>query len=249
MKTLIIVPSYNRPYVFNNQIGRWLYKVKAYDWIVICEPSQELYYEQVVPKENLITSSDGCGLTGQLMRGRKYAEDNGYELIMKLDDEFKFTTDNYKSKDSDKALVEMLDDIVPDFSDEKLGVVTIGFYNNWRWNKTKKKYTHRNKEVYCCSLQRTHLIEFYGTQKIFADITIGLNAIVKGYYILNYGLGYFEQKMYTNAGGIDLDSRNDISKEAYKHMKKQFPKLKWFTNKHGLFDVDCTAYNNKSTIR
>lgn len=248
MKTLIVVPSFNRPYQFKSEVGRWIVRIVKYDWVVIVEPKQLIYYSQVVPEKHLIVSEDDCGITGQMFHAKQYAERNGYDLIFKCDDEFKFQNDNWKMKDSDRALVEMLDDMIPEFENSLLGVICIAHYFTYRYNHSKVRFTHKNREVYGNYLVRTHLVEYPKGTKIFDDVVVGMNCILKGYYTLVYGKGYFGYKEYKNKGGIDLSKRNELSKHNCSIIQKNYPLVIGFTNKKGMFDLDCSAYYQKETI-
>ena len=108
MKTLIAIPSYNRPYQILKRTGCWLKDITKFDYKVFVEPSESIYYSQSIGEENIVETSDNCGIYGQLISIGKYAIENGYDLVTKIDDDTYYTDDKNKKKNAHISIEKAL---------------------------------------------------------------------------------------------------------------------------------------------
>lgn len=141
MKTLIAIPSKQRPDIFQ-KICRPFVDALGLDTILVLEP--EDYHKYEYPNKLLLKKSN-AGLGYALTQVKEYAASGGYDLIFKIDDDVSGI-----GKISDD-----IDTIISYFKRyPKLGAVVFP-YDFEFYAKSTQLFTHTNKRTQTCYLIRT----------------------------------------------------------------------------------------------
>lgn len=132
MKILVCIPSKNRPDNIKKYTLPFVKKLKL-DYKIFVEPQdKEKYkYENVV-----VHQSDNIGLGGALVNCKRYAEQNGYDVILKLDDD----VIGIGEVEND------LDKIIKGLSIKQVSAICFP-YDFEFYSKTNKMFTRENKRV------------------------------------------------------------------------------------------------------
>ena len=141
MKVLVVVPSKGRPDVFS-KFGKKFIATLGVDSVVLLEKEDYELYDH--PNKVLLEKSN-AGLGYSLSCGKKYAKENGYDIIFKIDDDVKGIG----------TIVDDLETIISYFEKyPNLGAVCFP-YDFEFYNKSDKLFTHINKRIQTCYLIRT----------------------------------------------------------------------------------------------
>lgn len=246
MKLLVAVPSYNRPYDIEKRTGYWLKDLKQFDYKVFVEPSEAIYYEQSIGKDNIVVTKDGIGLVGQLVAIGNYAKKNGYDLVTKIDDDTYYTLPKRGKAYGREIIENSLNDIVERFTNDKnLGVVGFASGMDYIFNKNVG-FKKRKKPIYGTAVVRPEVFtSMDGRGKMFADLLISLSCKDLGMEIETH-YGCQEQRItLKNKGGLQSFNRTEIAKETYKIMLEKYPEitpLKDGKYKDDFFDIDISYY-------
>jgi hypothetical protein len=141
LKAIAIIPSKQRADVFQ-KVCRPFVDSLGIDAIVILEKED---YEKYDYPNKLMLERSNAGISYALSEGKKYAEQNGYDIIFKIDDDVSAVGN----------ISEDLQDMLTYFSKHKsLGAIVFP-YDFEFYAKSKKLFTHINKRVQTCYLIRT----------------------------------------------------------------------------------------------
>lgn len=141
MKALAIVPSKQRPELFQ-KVCRPFIDSLGIDTILILE--REDYDKYDYPNKLMLERSN-AGIWYALSQGKRYAEENGYDVVFKIDDDVSAVGN----------IADDLEDILSYFvSHKSLGAVVFP-YDFEFYAKSNKLFTHINKRVQTCYLIRT----------------------------------------------------------------------------------------------
>jgi hypothetical protein len=141
LRPLAVIPSKQRPELFQ-KVCRPFVDNLGIDTIVVLEPED---YDQYDYPNKLKLERSNAGIWYALTEAKRYAEENGYDVIFKIDDDV-------------SAVGEIANDLTEILSYfnayPNLGAVVFP-YDFEFYAKSKRLFTHVNKRVQTCYLIRT----------------------------------------------------------------------------------------------
>lgn len=142
MKCLVCIPSKARPNNIKKYVEPFMQRL-GLDYRIFVEPqdAQKYNFENVV----LLDANDK-GLGYATSFAKNYAEENGYDLYFRIDDDVKGIGEIEKD----------IDKILKAFDIPKLGAVVFPYSFEW-YAKTLKLFTRVNKRTQTCYIIRTKL--------------------------------------------------------------------------------------------
>jgi hypothetical protein len=242
MKVLIAIPSHQRPYDIEKRTGFWLKALKKTDWKVFVESDQIKYYEQIIPKSNLISTPVGSGLIGQLIEIGNYASKNNYDLVMKMDDDMRLTKTGLKKENTADFIEEMIEYMISQF-DSNTGAITaakpMGYLHG-----DKKSIKLRNKPIFGNYLIRTGFFSCLKPEYLlFDDLVFSAQIKLNGMVIKTNFAAMEDSLTHKNKGGLQTIDRDLYSRKGFQAIIKDFPLMKELPdNKNNCFDIDASNY-------
>lgn len=246
MKLLVAVPSYKRPYDIEKETGFWLKQLKDFEYRVFVEPQDYIYYRQTFPKKNIVKTENNCGLSGQCLHMKKYAQENGFDLIFKTDDDMYFTRKSASKKNAGQVIETSLHEIKEAFENfNELGGVNIAKPTTYLYNK-KGNWIAKQTGFYGSYVIRTEIYDMKKEYEVFNDLLASLFCVNAGLDFLTYAGCYEVSKIITNKGGLQSTNRAEISNKTFHAIKKDFPHVKeWENTRRDFVDLDISYYLNK----
>lgn len=256
MKTLLAIPSKGRPYDIQKTILKWIKDITT-DYAVFVEPDEYRHYKLFIDKDHLVKLQlNGQGIGYSMSQVGKYAEENGYDLVCRVDDDCggfvsKYFSDG-KSGFSAMIIDAAIKDITPDFNDLKLAAVRFLDPKLHLYESIGKgrKYIYRNCELFHGWIIRAKLLSYLNENiKHNDDTTLYLYSLRDGYYTLLYGRIGVQFKDGTNAGGFQMLDRTTLTYSTLEYLKKDFPLLslkpidRWYK-----IDLDISKYACRETL-
>lgn len=228
-KTLIAIPSYNRPYEVEKKIGYWIKDIKNADIKVFVDPNQYMYYNQVIPSEMLVEGAEQgseSGYISQMIFLQNYAKENGYEYILRCDDDMVFKANGYKKHEFAGLIDNSILEIEQRF-DENKDLSAVSYCLPMEWLHSEKKgFKHRKKNFSGNCYIRTERWHFRKDLYLHDDLFTWLELQIRGYgYTETYFGLYQDAFLGKNNGGLQSFDRLKMSKECYKRSLKYYPKL------------------------
>ena len=166
MKTLVIVPSKQRPEVFEKYTKPFITNL-GLDSLLILEKED---YDNYNFNNKLELEESDMGIGYALLHGKKYAEKHGYELIFKIDDDVK-EIGNIKD-DLEEIYKQMANN--PEIS-------AVGFpYSFQFYDKSEQLFTHINKRLQTCYIIKTKSFTPKTEISTFEDFSQFLHIIQRG---------------------------------------------------------------------
>lgn len=248
MKILLVIPSYNRPYIIDKYSLFWLKKCK-FDWKIFVEPQQFKYYKQIAGPENLVQTENDCYKSGQLNMASEYAKANNYDLMFLIDDDMWFLKNGIKKSDAHLAVNDYLQQIVYAFeSQPNLGIVSIGSYLQHKFVKEgDANFKSKNKDCCGAMVVRTELVSYPDDVNHYTDLYLQLNSLSKGYYSYIYNSIYQNtpDNSYGLEGGFQSFNRRLLCLSSFESIKKYYPEVKERTEtKNPFLDIDISWYRD-----
>lgn len=242
MKALLAIPSHYRPYDIEKKVLYWIGEV-GIDWKVFCEENQELYYMQTCGTNNLVTTPVGSGLMGQMVQIAKYAKENNYDVVLKMDDDMRFTKDKAKKTDTANVVQEYITQALAEFNNPKVGMISVAKPMEYRYGP-KQGFVERKKPVYGNYFVRTKYLEKLSADLLlFDDLWISIEVKLAGDKTLTYLGAYEDAITHKNSGGLQTYNRDALGKLAYDRAKDVYPKIEVLENsKHNKFDISVKNY-------
>lgn len=246
MKILIAVPSKNRVETLKKYTLSWLRLVNElpdlsdeYDWKIFVEPQDFSKYSELFEASGV---DDLSGLLVDIRQNDKglgyaknfimeYALDNGYELVLKLDDDVKgFTKMRVGPKTEEESalnFVWMCNKVVPIFQNHRnLGAVAFP-YGNELYDMTDT-FT-KTKRLQTSYFIKPELFAVNPDINVFEDFATGLNVLVKNFAMLKYN--WAGQVLGVKVGGgTGGHQAYDRKVQAYKEvelLRAIYPALKF----------------------
>lgn len=145
MRCLVIIPSKARPDNIKKYTIPFMQRL-GLDYRIFIEPQDENNYKQY--QSVVILPSNNQGLGYSTMYAKKYANDNGYDLIFKIDDDVKSIGEIEKD----------INKIIQSFKIPKVGAVVFP-YDFEFYAKTEKLFSRINKRIQTCYIIRTSIYE------------------------------------------------------------------------------------------
>jgi len=244
MKLLIAIPSHNRPYDIQKRCLFWLKEISWFDWKVFVEPSQMMYYSQVLPPDKLVSTIEGAGLNGQIRFIGRYAEENDYSHVFKVDDDMMFKKDGLKKdviwQETQKALSLCIERMS---FDRDIHCITFAKPLGYRYSP-KSGFQLRKKPVYGNYLTKpSYLCNLNPDLKIMDDLFISIDIVQAGYRIETCNELYEDAISHKNAGGLQSVDRDLLGRKTFVAAKKLYPQVEEMVNtKNGSFDINVNAY-------
>lgn len=142
MKCLVCIPSKARPNNINKYVEPFMQRL-GLDYKIFVEPqdAQQYKFDNVV----LLDANDK-GLGYATAFAKNYAEENGYDLYFRIDDDVKGIGEIEKD----------INKIIKAFDIPKVGAVVFPYSFEW-YAKTAKLFTRVNKRTQTCYIIRTKL--------------------------------------------------------------------------------------------
>ena len=242
MKVLLAIPSHNRPYDIEKRVLYWLRNIDV-DYKIFIEKDQEMYYVQTCGVENLVLTPNGSGLMGQVVEIGKYAKNNKYDLVLKMDDDMRFTKDKNKKPDTFKVINKYISDAVNKFQSDNVGMITVSKPMEYRYSD-KKGFVIRKKPVYGNYFVRTeYLLRLKPELLLFDDLWISIEVKQDNKQTLTYIGAYEDAITHKNGGGLQTYDRDLLGRQSYEQAKKVYPKIQELKNsKHKKFDICVKNY-------
>lgn len=142
MKCLVCIPSKARPNNIKKYIEPFMQRL-GLDYRIFVEPQD---YEQYKFDNVIVLDANNKGLGYATSFAKNYAEENGYDLVFKIDDDTK----------SIGQIENDIEQVLNSFSFKKLGAVVFPYSFEW-YAKTEKLFTRVNKRIQTCYIIRTKL--------------------------------------------------------------------------------------------
>jgi hypothetical protein len=228
-RILIVVPTRNRPKSFKNQTYRYLPFLNI-DYKIFLEETQLSIYDYLSMGEVVTFEEEGLGLSWALIKAQKYAEENGYEFIFKIDDDIVNWTDLDKKVpkgNNIEGIKRVLNKFCSDSLDAfdkipKLGGVSLPYGNELYGNL--KTWYGENQRMQTCYLIRTKLYEpDILSQSTFEDFDTTLSLVKRGFKILRYGKTAMRlNDVGKGEGGLQDFDRFEQAKKAIKYFKTKY---------------------------
>jgi hypothetical protein len=228
-KTLIAIASYNRPYKIEKRMGYWIKNIKNADVRVFVCPDQAMYYEQSVGSDMLIEGAKQGEKNGhpmQLEFIKNWAKENGYDYVLKCDDDMVFKANGYKKPVHAEMIDKSITTIEKRFENDP-NLSAVAYCQPIEYLHSEKDgFKKRNKNFsgnYYIRVDRWHLKTHI---PIFEDIFVWLELKVLGLGKCEtfYGL-YQDASVGDGEGGYQSFDRYTMSLKSYEDMKICYPEL------------------------
>jgi hypothetical protein len=247
MKILVAIPSYNRPYEIENKCGYWLKQLKNIEWKVFVREDQFLYYEQVIPEENLV-SIDVNSYRETINAIGEYARDHNYDLVHRIDDDMSFKKMGLSKKVNASEVYKQIYHDVPAQFEQNTNLYGVSVSKPMTHIREREKvWIKRNKCLYGNQWLRPSIMYLPEGIELFDDVFMTLKILQEGKETLTYAGAYEDSVVHKNAGGLQSIDRNKISRETIKEFQKYFPEVKEgnYKGKSEIVDIDLKALNIK----
>lgn len=142
MKCLVCIPSKGRPNNIKKYVEPFMQRL-GLDYRIFVEPQDA---EQYRFSNVVLLDANDKGLGYATAFAKKYAEQNGYNLYFRIDDDVKSIGEIEKD----------IDRIIKAFDIQKVGAVVFPYSFEW-YAKTDKLFTRVNKRTQTCYIIRTKL--------------------------------------------------------------------------------------------
>lgn len=198
MKCLVAIPSKCRSKNIERYVLPFVNKL-GLDYKIFIEPQD---YESYKAYSNIIIlPENNKGLGYSTMHIKKYAEENGYDLIFKNDDDVK----------SIGQIENDIDKILSAFQLKKIGAVVFPYSFEF-YSKTEKLFTRINKRVQTSYIIRTDIFEPREDVSTFEDFYEYLILRKKGYDTLFCSRHLIEcAPVGGGQGGLQLFDRSEMA--------------------------------------
>lgn len=239
MKILIAIPSKNRVETLAKCALPWVVMLDEVAdlsdeivWKVFVEPQDIEKYNTIIAMDKLVNIQDnnrGLGYAKNFIKN--YAIENGYDLILKLDDDVKGFTKmraGFKTPtEASENFAFLCNKIVPIFQDyANLGAVAFPYNNElYELGSTFEK-TKRLQTTYFI---RPELFAVDPAINVFEDFATGLNVLVKNKVLLKYKWAgqVLGVKVGGGTGGHQAYDRKEQAYKEIELLRKIYPPLKF----------------------
>lgn len=219
MKLLIAVPSKKRPEVFSAYTKPFIDKFNC-DKILVLEKEDADDYDF---DNKLILDKSNQGLSYSLKAVKKYAQENNYDLIFKIDDDVKTIGTVWEDIGQ---LIKPFEQFI------SLGAITFPYKFQF-YDKSEKLFTHTNKRLQTCYIIRTSCYAIdQKTSNLFEDFYNFMMLRKQGYFTLFCARHDIDCKpVGKGKGGIQCFDRKQLAIEAIKEFKSIDPTIEVITKK------------------
>lgn len=238
MKLLVAVPSKGRAKTICKHAMRWLPRT-GFQVRVFVEPQELKAYQEALehgdylnrthtPDNTLVNiEQNDKGLGYAMGYIKRYAQDNGFDLVFKMDDDTKRFAWRGKNKPDEQMVVDFAEGVgtcrktFGQFPD----VAAIGFpYRNELHDP--KVWTHLNARLQSCYIIKPEYIQDSFTT--FEDFAQYIYIRSKNKATLRYGLmGIDAAKVGKNKGGCQDFDRKELAKQEAEKLRLIYPALEF----------------------
>ena len=206
MKILVCVASKNRPENIKKYTIPFVKRLKL-DYKIFIEPQDQLKYNY----ENIIIHHDNnIGLGGALVNCKKYAEENNYDIILKIDDD----VEGIGEIEKDLHLV------LKAFTINKISAICFP-YDFEFYSKTDKMFTRENKRVQTAYFIRTERFRPSKDISTFEDFYQFLQIINNNEKTLYCSRHLIKCKpVGKGSGGLQMFNREEMAKKEIQLFKR-----------------------------
>ena len=142
MKCLVFIPSKGRPNNISKFVEPFMNRL-GLEYRIFVEPQESAAY----PFKNVVVlDKDNGGLGYSDSFAKRYAEQNGYDLVFKIDDDVTGIGE----------IENDIHEIIKAFNIPKVGAVVFPYSFEW-YAKTEKLFSRKNKRAQTCYIIRTNL--------------------------------------------------------------------------------------------
>lgn len=233
MKILIAIPSKKRAEVLRKNALAWV-RLTGIDFAVFVELEdlkdyREMFQKEQVPLKIVCLNESSKGLGYSKVSIKKYADANGYDVIVKIDDDVSGWTD-FRTKLTPQQSAEKFKFILSesiDLFNKNPDVVCVSF--PYSFQMFEQKDFKKDKRVQTAYIARTEYFHADPRISAFEDFAVGLNAIVKQKLVMKYGMSGICMGVQVGKGEGGHQSYNR-ERQAYSEidvLREIYPPLKF----------------------
>ncbi len=236
MKVLVAVPTYKRPYILEKRAWSFLKDITEADVKIFCDPDEVMYYEQVVGDKYVEGAKQGKpdGLIKQINFIGKYARDNNYDIVWKVDDKLTMHRGSVRKKDIAKYVNQYIKTIVQKF---KEGADAIGTCKAREYLHSKKQgFQLRYKPFDASYFIRSEYIDI--DEEVFSmdELQFYFKLAVMGKHKIYTCFDmYIDNPMGKFGGGLQMFDRLKESQASWDKLVSTYPEIK---EKKNIKDTD-----------
>lgn len=252
MKLLALIPSKNRALRLEAMTGAWLFD-SGVDYKILVEPQDEEQYKKF--DNLLVLPENDKGLDYSLWHGKKYAEENGYDVIFKIDDDiagwsptydkrdlFGYGTPNERIRTNTERFQMIMEEIEEPLKDARIGGISFPYrFEHWhtkRWQAVNWRFQTCYVVKLECFKPNPETGYFGSMWQDFRDFLV-VRSMDK--VVLRYGRYAMDTDVASGEGGFEA-MYTGRTQEQYKQVietfRKEFPLLKWRIKKSGKIEPD-----------
>lgn len=244
MKLLIAVPSKGRAALFQKRTFRWLPDL-GYDYQVFVEP-QELEAYRLITSQVINVGANDRGLWYCKQSIQQYAQEHGYDVVFKMDDDINSWSTGYGLRNHDSTM-EALGKTIPicmDKFERNSQVGAIGFnYAIFMHPNGSEKWSI-NQRLQTAYMVRTDSMYVKEDVSTFEDYYTCLMIWLNGGYTLRCNLaGIQVSGVGKEKGGLQMFDRAKLAEKELEIMRQIYSALrvKRVKNKTWTHEPDFTA--------
>lgn len=235
-KILIAIPSKKRADVLKKNALSWI-PFTGLNFVVFIEKEDFIAYQEFVDQSNLIIlpeSMKGLGYSKSIIK--QYAEKNGYDIIVKIDDDVSGWTDfrsRLRGQEASDRFKVIMQEVIHLF-EENPEVVVVSF--PYAFQMFEPRQFKKDKRVQTAYICRTEYFHADPRISAFEDFAVGLNAIVQGKLVVKYGMSGIVMGVKVGGGEGGHQSYNrevqalseiDVLREIYPPLRFRAVKKIW----------------------
>jgi hypothetical protein len=226
MRTLVASPTYKRPKSIIKNVLFWLEDLKDIDWFLFVREDQVLYYEQSVKDPKRIIPINVNSFRETINAIGKYAVDNGYELIHKIDDDMSFKRLGKAKKIYCTEVYQKAHEEIKEIfaKDPTIGAMSISKPMNHIRNKDKQ-LTRKNKSLLGNYWILPHYVFMPKGLELYDDIYFTLKVLDDDMVTYSYSLCYEDTIQKKHEGGLASYDRVEMTLESIKTLQIDYPEI------------------------
>lgn len=230
MNILVAVPSKDRVDIWKKYTGSWLTKLE-HDYKTFVEPQDEEKYKSAEIDVEVLDKNDK-GLGYAKSKIIEYAEENGYDLIMKCDDDIRGFTRLRKVNETPEKSAQTLDNALNDINDfmesyPAVGVVGFPYRNEMYDREDIKKGFTTTKAVRTCYVSKPKYFCPDPEIKVFEDFSVGIACLADGERVFKYHKTGIDlgKSVGEGKGGHQAFDRKERALDAAERLREIYPPL------------------------
>lgn len=247
MKLLIAVPSKGRAALFKKRTFRWLPDV-GYDYQVFVEPQELAAYQAITSRVVNIGANDrGLWYCKQCIQ--KYATEQGYEVVFKMDDDI-FWWSSGTGRRNHESTMKALRTAIPacmNVFEKNTQVGAIGFNYAIFMHQQYSDNWSINQRLQTAYMVRTDSMYVKENVSTFEDYYTGLMIWLNGGHTLRCNLAGIQMSgtklTGIDGGGLQMFDRSKMALQEIELMRQVYPalRIKRVKDKAWQYEPDFTA--------